>query len=394
MDGFEKEYRIMKRIGKLSYLIFCAVFIITAFSGCGFLNGEQGFRFSSVGKDAVSVTAEEILSYTPSRPDAVGDYLKGKLTESELYIYNAVSYAVDNGYTDISIPSQYGSSAPESYTKAITFYSCDSPFLEHNYTHDGTFRLSENTSAAGSTYSFTLPRNSTIFTNEKKLAYEKAKELVDNLPSTLTTDKQKTEYLYDYVCKNISYVEAVNSYRYDTVPIYDALIEGKETICDGFADTLMLLLNLAGIDCFAVEGVNEKNAGHVVICAKIDGQYFYLDPTNDSNIYQNGFKPGFYYALSDSQLSAYFKAEEDFSSLLPSCPVSRTKEKADVIAAGDDEASVNNAKSILLRDGAVNVCFDDNVSDSDKQSFGRKLATAYGSSLLNTSANGITGYTK
>lgn len=379
---------------RLCCLILSAVFIVTAFSGCGFLNGEQGFRFSSVGKDAVSVTAEEILSYTPSRPDAVGDYFKSRLSGNELYIYNAVSYAVDNGYTQIEIPSEYGSSTPEGYTKAITFYSCDSPFLEHNYTQDGTFRLTENQSATSKSYSFSLPRNSTIFTNEKRLAYEKAKEIVDNIPVGLITKKQKMDYLYDYVVTNVKYIKNVNGYSYDTVPIYDALIGGRETICDGFADTLILLFNLADIECFTVEGINNKNTGHVVVCAELEGQHYYFDPTNDANVYENGFKSGFYYALSAKQLSSYFQSEEDFKGDLPVCPDSRTSQKADVIAMGDDDNSVNSAKSILEREGSVNVYFADSISDSERQNFGRKLATAFGGSLINTTANGITGYAK
>ena len=217
---------------------------------------------------------------------------------------------------------------------------------------------------------------------------------MDNIPVELMTKKQKMEYLYDYICQNVKYVKAINNYNYNTVPIYDALIGGNETICDGFADTVMLLFNLAGIDCFAVEGLNSKNTGHVVVCAQLDGQYYYFDPTNDANICASGFRAGFYYGLSDKQLSSYFKAEDVFLKLLPVCPTSKTGEKADVIAQGDDDNSVNNAKAILSRVGAVNVYFPDNVSDKVRQNFGRKLATAFGSSLVNTTANGVVGYTK
>lgn len=382
-------------VKRLCCLILSAVFIVTAFSGCGFFTGADAdsFLFSQEDKE-ISVKAEEILAYEPARPDAVGDYMKQKLSGKELYIYNAVAYAVDNGCTDITVPEKYACTTPEDYIRAITFFSCDSPFLEHNYTADGTFRLVENKSAIGTSYSFTLPRNSTAFTKEKTLAYEKAKEIVDNIPAELMTDKQKLNYLYDYVCTNVSYVDAVKSYSYDTVPIYDALVDGRETICDGFADTLVLLLSLAGIDSFAVEGINDRNTGHVVVCAMVDGQYYYFDPTNDANVYNNGFKSGFYYALSDKQLSAYFTAEEDFRTVLPVCPVSLTGEKADIIVSADDDNTVNEAKNILLRDGTVNVCFKDDLSDADRQNFGRKLATAFGSSLINTTANGITGYAK
>ena len=172
------------------------------------------------------------------------------------------------------------------------------------------------------------------------------------------------------------------------------LTKDKETICDGFADTLMLLFNLADIECFAVEGMNNKNSGHVVVCAELDGQYYYFDPTNDSNARASGFKPGFYYAVSDKELASYFKKEAYVAGILPVCPTSRISDMADVVAFSDDDNAVNNAKSVFLRDGSVNVYFTDTVSDSDKENFGRKLATAIGTTLINTKANGLVGYTK
>lgn len=357
--------------------------------------GSDSFIFVNDKGTEQSISAEDILNYVPTRADAMGEYCKNALSGNALYVYNAVSFAVDNGCTEIRIPDKYGDKDPAEYIKAITFYSCDSPFLEHNYTTDGTFRLTESTLLGSTSFGFTLPRNSTIFSNEKQKAYEKAKEIISSMPAQYRTDAQKMKYLYSYVAQNVKYTTAVNSYSYNTVPIYDALMtDDHETICDGFADTLLMLFNMAGIECFAVEGLNNKNTGHVVVCAKLDGQYYYFDPTNDSNVCVSGFKPGFYYAMSDKELSSYFKEESEFSNLLPVCPTNKASDLADVIASGDDDTLVNSAKDFLLRDGAVNVYFTDAVSDSDKENFGRKLATAIGDSIVNTKANSVIGYAK
>ena len=385
----------MNRKGKAFCLLFSVIFIITAFSGCNLNINSDNFVFSDGKGGQKTLTPEEIMNYTPTRPDAIGKYCKSFLSGNTLYIYNAVSYAVDNGCTEINIPEKYGYEDPAEYVKAITFYSCDSPFLEHNYTENGTFRLTESTVIGSTSYGFTLPRNSEEFSKEKQQAYEKAKEIVSNMPAQYVTDSQKMKYLYSYVAQNIRYATMVDYYNYSTVPIYDALVtDSHETICDGFADTLMMLFNIAGIQCFAVEGLNSKNTGHVAICAKLDGGYYYFDPTNDSNVCSSGFKPGFYYAISDKDLLSYFKEEPEFSDLLPVCPQSRISNLAEVIAFSDDDNAVNNAKSILQRDGAVNVYFDETASDSDKENFGRKLATAIGEGIVNTKANGIVGYSK
>ncbi len=387
----------MNKKGKALCLLLSVIFIITAVSGCNMNIGIDSDSFIFVNDKGAeqSVSAEDILNYVPTRADAMGEYCKSSLSGNTLYIYNAVSFAVDNGCTEIRIPEKYGDKDPAEYIKAITFYSCDSPFLEHNYTADGTFRLTENTVLGNTSFDFSLPRNSSAFSEEKQTAYEKAKEIINSMPAQYITDAQKMKYLYSYVAQNVKYITAVDAYNYNTIPIYDALMtDSHETICDGFADTLLMLFNMAGIECFAVEGLNSKNTGHVVVCAKLDKQYYYFDPTNDSNICVSGFKPGFYYAMSDKDLSSYFTEEIEFSDILPVCPTNKASELAEVIASGDDDATVNSAKDFLLRDGAVNVYFADTVSDSDKENFGRKLATAVGSSIVNTKANNVIGYAK
>ena len=375
-------------------LAMTLIFVITAVSGCNVPSGADAdsFVFADAGGNEKSVSAEEILSYTPSRPDAVGDYMKQKLSGNELYIYCAVSYAVDNCFAQIKVPEKYGSEDINTYLKAITFYSCDSPFLEHNYSDDGSFRLTESTYLNKTLYSFTLPRNDSSFAEEKQQAYQKAGEIVGSMPKEYD-EEQKAIFLYDYVVNNVNYITDVTAYDYSTVPIYDALLsETHETICDGFADTLMMLFNMADIESFAVEGVNNKNTGHVVVCAKLGNSYFYFDPTNDSPIRKNGFKSGFYFALSDKQLSDYFNAEEDFAGILPECPKSRIGAHADVVALGDDLTTINEAVMIFNRDGAINVYFSDIVSDSTKENFGRRLATAIGTPIITTRINGVVGY--
>ena len=76
--------------------------------------------------------------------DTMTGYFKAQLDENETYIYNAVMYASENGYSDIFLPEDVFGGG--SFDKAqelefvITFLSCDSPFVAHNYTTDNILK--------------------------------------------------------------------------------------------------------------------------------------------------------------------------------------------------------------------------------------------------------------
>lgn len=339
-----------------------------------------------------SMTADELAGYQTKYGDAVGTYFRDKLSGDDLYIYNAVSYAVDNSYTCIYFPDEYYTEGAD-ISDIVTMYSCDSPFLEHNYTADGRFTLSSLTAKSGvlsgeTLYYFELPRNMPDFTARKTEAYNKAKKIVSEM--SCTSELEKARYLYGYVAENASYRDS-STYNYNTVPIYDTLINGR-TICDGFADTLMLLYNLAGIPAFTVEGVNTEG-GHVLNIAQIGGQYYYFDVSADSNACKAGFDGKFYFCMSDATTDKYFAAEDELKPFLPVCRTDAVTSSADITINSVNETTwIKTAADKLKNNGTILVKFGTAVKEDDKKKFGEEIAKILGKQIGTASYNGLTGY--
>ena len=134
-------------------------------------------------------------------------------------------------------------------------------------------------------------------------AYNKAKEILKSMPQGSAYDK--VLWIYSYIVNNITYVEDSNSYLSGSPSfIYDGLIGGK-TQCTGFADTMTMMCNLAGIQTITICG--ETNEGHAWNLVNLDGNFYYCDATSDSVI-----KADLPEGIKDLHLS-FLKSEEVFS---------------------------------------------------------------------------------
>lgn len=117
--------------------------------------------------------------------------------------------------------------------------------------------------------------------------FEKAKYVVNRIDEIISkvitpnmTELEKEKAIYDYVI--------INTYYKEYGPIsglqgaYGVLSQGYN-ICDGYAETMMLLLNRAGIECFYVIGevFNGASGQHAWNIVKINGDYKHIDATWD-----------------------------------------------------------------------------------------------------------------
>ena len=102
-------------------------------------------------------------------------------------------------------------------------------------------------------------------------------------------DYEKIRRIYDYVCKNIKY-----DYHHDGMwnytlrsTSYAGLVKQSAT-CQGYCVTLYRLLKEAGIDCRIITGQgrsNDTDTLHAWNIVALDGKYYYLDATWDSEEY-------------------------------------------------------------------------------------------------------------
>jgi hypothetical protein len=81
------------------------------------------------------------------------------------------------------------------------------------------------------------------------------------------------KYLYEWVIDNTDYDRSAENNQ----NICSVFLQGK-SVCQGYAKALQYMLQKSGIECFMVTGFTsgERHAWDV---AKINGEYYYLDPT-------------------------------------------------------------------------------------------------------------------
>lgn len=132
-------------------------------------------------------------------------------------------------------------------------------------------------------------------TSKEMAVKKKVKEIIDELISPDMSEIEKELVLYEYVSNNSVYNE--NFENADSWSAYGVLINGVG-VCTGFADTMKVLLNEAGIDCMTVGSTTTNHVWNIV---KIDGIYYQLDATAGNEV-----TPNYYYWLnfSDEDITA------------------------------------------------------------------------------------------
>lgn len=101
-----------------------------------------------------------------------------------------------------------------------------------------------------------------------------------------TTDLEKIQAIYDYVCENVEYNQfhRRSPYYHLRSTCYSALIRRRAS-CQGYAVTLYRLLRTAGVNCRVISGTGyrdgreEQHAWNIV---QLDGAWYALDATWDA----------------------------------------------------------------------------------------------------------------
>ena len=117
---------------------------------------------------------------------------------------------------------------------------------------------------------------------------QKVAQILSSLNLNGKSDYQKIEAIYKYVCQNVAYAQKAidGTYAPDTpdwyrcYSAYGALCRGEAT-CQGFSVAIYRLMLDAGIDCRLLAG--DDHGWNIV---KLDGKYYYLDATWDSDAWR------------------------------------------------------------------------------------------------------------
>ena len=148
-----------------------------------------------------------------------------------------------------------------------------------------------------------------LIDSQRSAFTNKVSSILKNIPAG-DSPFSKEKKVYDWLTRNCVYdYDAANSYIQNeasgssyTFTSYAALVSGK-AVCSGYAKALQYLLNSVGIECTQRYGTVE-GIGHEWTMVKIDGDYYQCDPTWDSNLYEMGSYPYYYFNRIDSVMAA------------------------------------------------------------------------------------------
>ena len=231
---------------------------------------------------------------------------------SEQTIYNAFEYALEHCCKNILFTSNLVKDTDQLH-RLLTFLSLDSPLLEQNLSYEiGTITTyypvnitdwyTKNACFDG--YYITVHNFDTALWEKKLEAIEQAEHILTSLNIPEFTDSYgKAECIYRYIGETVSYDEYQYPESTDVYPyLYDTLIRGRSH-CDGFANAISLLMNMAGVTCVEKQctKLDGSDVGHTWNYVNlgnwwynIDGTYIDWIPVCDSSV---GCGPGF--AFSD-----------------------------------------------------------------------------------------------
>lgn len=385
---------------KIIIIVFCALFAVTAV--CAFfsvftkrnkninkITDSTLYVLFESGEDVVAVPEEDILSFKGAYSDLNNEIYYSGLNSSEKLLYKIYEYAFENCYNSFYVNNGVFTNCVYNDIEILIFLSLDTPLVEQNFeirTSAQTTPLevvvNEKEKCFENFTHYQLEMNSEDLMAKKKLSVEKADEIVNNIPADLTK-AEKAEYLYRYLCENVSYKGYGD--EKSICYIYDALIDG-ETHCDGFANALSLLYRKAGIKCFekayydspakksvlSVIGTSEKEktveyyktpTGHTWNCFKINGKWYDCDCTFDSkdNLEKRLVKDVFYGFGTPGGFVAEYK-DFAYKDLTPECSSSFLKEPDCTFETINDDGIENEIYEAMKKseNGVVFISFTEN----------------------------------
>lgn len=143
--------------------------------------------------------------------------------------------------------------------------------------------------------------------------------------STYPTDYDKMKFVHDYLVDNVTYDHFCSDKDSKTKPqvssqqshtVYGALINDL-AVCDGYAKTYQLIMNMLGIECEYIDG--DAGGGHAWNFMKLDGKYYWMDVTwddPDSKDYPH-YTRYWYFNVDDATLKTDHTPE--YKVMTPSC---------------------------------------------------------------------------
>lgn len=245
---------------------------------------ESDVSQASVSKPVAAATLDSVWGETGMKGLTVYEYGKSLLNKTERESYCNIADAVQNVEPQVRIETTL---TPTEIKKVYEYYI---------YDHSEVFYISGvklSYYQGGSSYVYRVSFEYKYGGDKNKIESmrgqirSKALEMLGTV-NGLSTDLKKEKALHDLLIKQCSYDldAAKNPAAYpDSFTVYGALINHM-AVCQGYAQSMKLLLTSAGIKCLYVTG-QANGGGHAWNMVEIGGQWRYLDATFDDPVYYN-----------------------------------------------------------------------------------------------------------
>jgi len=158
-----------------------------------------------------------------------------------------------------------------------------------------------------------------ILSSEEYAILQKAISVVDSVKASGTGDYHMIKECHDWIVSHTVY--DYENYLNDTVPESSYKVNGiflyGTAVCDGYAKTFQMLMELAGIECYRVIGFGsfEPHAWNIV---KLGGAYYQIDCTWDDPVPDTGEIYYDYFLRSDLKMGGH--QWDNSMNRYPSCP--------------------------------------------------------------------------
>ncbi len=200
-------------------------------------------------------------------------------------------------------------------------------------------------------YDFTIKAKYLTTVAQRNTLDERVKTLISELKITNTTSQyDKIKKVYDYVTKNVKYVNSTSTSNYSA---YSAMVN-KKAVCQGYASLLYKIYRTIGISTRLVAGNStfsgEKHGWNIV---KIGKYYYNVDGTWDSTLQHAGKKYS-YFLKGDSFKGHRRWKEYKTTSFYNKYPMAAKAYDAKVAAKASTATKIAKFKSKKVKINAIN----------------------------------------
>lgn len=252
----------MKLLKKTIACLLCIFIVSMSFTACAEENKDNNPHNSVEAGNQIIDSVNDVPFITHQwDPYAYGEFYYNALGEQVKLDYERFVEAMMNGTTEIEVSHEFMEHIYDSIHVLFPAYY----YVVNDMTYkDGVLSIS--------------------YLDDRENTLQEFGTQIENIISSCVcegdTDIEKAIALYNFLTPRLTYDYAAVGDIYADVSSYRGLMD-YEGICQSFAGAYSYLCLQVGIDATVVVAVSDNLETHEWCMIKLDGEYYYVDPTFD-----------------------------------------------------------------------------------------------------------------